>query len=722
VLELLTHVTRPRTDARGNWVAYGETSPTFLDSPDPQDAGKYHFKLMFNGTDEIDVKIGTADFYGKNDDGNLDFTDLRANSGLMFWCIQHETFQLKYNNEFRYHQMQSRINTAKTSAGKKSVTRFNSELMRMGMPLKDSGPTRADDITVPTRLGQNIIDYDLEGDSISDEWPFMQFSLMAACEVGGASNVGHMAGRRYANRPFLHSTAMASTFFDKTDPASLYNYGWNWWAEDANDSINEGVQLDENNRGYYGGGYTVEEGTTHVVQQEIPIVPPLSIAALSHAHLGGYSIATDNALGESGSEYERETVTASGVGGLFPHTLQAIGNSYANPNLLPNKAFAPWDRQLKDDGLGQAARTVTFADHSYLANKALWDEFFFSSIIPKRADRKVFEISTDKTAKQTAEEFFLPEVGEESVPLPNRRMQPYMTGLDQSKLDTLFTTSQLFNNGLADKIAAHLMVEGGFNINSTSAKAWETLLKSLRGKPVNHLDTDPDTKVATLTTTPTTGTPVGFGFVTNSPPITSASTEPSESEQWTSSRVLSDVEVEELAVAIVKQVKMRGPFLSLSEFINRKLDDSVPALAAKGALQAALDDDGVSINANFRIPKRQLSSNDIDGVAFPEALAGPAAYGSAAYIDQADVLRNLSAQLTPRGDTFVIRTYGDSMDTNGKVIARAWCEAVVQRVPEYTDSIDSQETKQADLSSSANRDFGRKLKIRSFRWLNSSEV
>jgi hypothetical protein len=177
-----------------------------------------------------------------------------------------------------------------------------------------------------------------------------------------------------------------------------------------------------------------------------------------------------------------------------------------------------------------------------------------------------------------------------------------------------------------------------------------------------------------------------------------------------------------LAVAIVKQVKLRGPFLSLSEFINRKLDGTIPALATKGALQAALDDDDVSINANFRIPKRQLSSTDIPDVAFPEALDGPAAYGSAAYIDQADVLRNLSAQLTPRGDTFVIRTYGDSIDAKGKVVARAWCEAVVQRVPEYTDSIDPQETKQADLTSSANRDFGRKLKIRSFRWLNPSEV
>jgi hypothetical protein len=241
-VQLFRHVTRPRGNPREYWEAYGEEQPTFLESPDPKDRGKYHYKLMFNGSDEIGVKIGTSDFYGKTDDTTR-WT--RNTVGLKFSCIQHETFQLKYNNEFLYHQMQSRINTTTdTTDGNKSATSFNSELMRMGMPLKDSGSTRADDITVPTRSGQNIIDYDLEGDGIPDEWPYMQFSLMAACEVGGGSNVGHMAGRRYANRPFLHSTAMASTFFDKTDPASLYNYGWNWWAEDANDSINEGVKLD----------------------------------------------------------------------------------------------------------------------------------------------------------------------------------------------------------------------------------------------------------------------------------------------------------------------------------------------------------------------------------------------------------------------------------------------------------------------------------------------
>jgi hypothetical protein len=108
--------------------------------------------------------------------------------------------------------------------------------------------------------------------------------------------------------------------------------------------------------------------------------------------------------------------------------------------------------------------------------------------------------------------------------------------------------------------------------------------------------------------------------------------------------------------------------------------------------------------------------------AFPEALEGPVAYGSAAYVDQADILRNFAAQLTPRGDTFVIRTYGDALDGNGSVVACAWCEAVVQRVPEYSDPADEAHVRQAGLKSTFNKAFGRKLEIVSFRWLNPDEV
>ena len=108
--------------------------------------------------------------------------------------------------------------------------------------------------------------------------------------------------------------------------------------------------------------------------------------------------------------------------------------------------------------------------------------------------------------------------------------------------------------------------------------------------------------------------------------------------------------------------------------------------------------------------------------AFTEALNGPIAYGSTPYVDQADVLQNMGSLLTPRGDTFVVRTYGDSLDKNGKVMARAWCEAIVQRTPDYSDTADEDYLKFSELSSDVNKRFGRKFYVVNFRWLNPKEI
>ena len=71
----------------------------------------------------------------------------------------------------------------------------------------------------------------------------------------------------------------------------------------------------------------------------------------------------------------------------------------------------------------------------------------------------------------------------------------------------------------------------------------------------------------------------------------------------------------------------------------------------------------------------------------------------------------------------MIRTYGDALDANGNVEARAWCEAVVQRVPDYLDAgEDDAHFKQADLNSGTNKNFGRKLRIVRFRFLSKQEI
>ena len=162
---------------------------------------------------------------------------------------------------------------------------FSESLLSKGFP---GGKTT---IAGAGRSGANLI----KRSNTLEGWPFLQFSLQAGVETSSGSNTGAGAGRQFASRPFLHSSPLPSPFADDLSGASLYNLGWNWSISDINEVTDAAVDVSSDKGGYYGGGYTSENGATRIVQQEIPVVPPINIAALSHARLGGYSIAdTDN--------------------------------------------------------------------------------------------------------------------------------------------------------------------------------------------------------------------------------------------------------------------------------------------------------------------------------------------------------------------------------------------------------------------------------------------
>ncbi len=696
--------------------------------------------LVFGKDDRISLKIDTESpaeslraTSGIGADGRAVSKWLSLyGAGFHHFMIDEQYVNPWQNQEdaWRHNVMLSRHggSSANLSLAEAAAT-FNRDLLLPGFP-RGIAPIDFDSSTNATPGSQIIA----AGDD-NDVVTLMEFSLSKGCETGNAASGGFGGGRRITSRPFLHSPLSVPPFIDQNDKASLYNNGWDWTIGKINaleDSIVTAKPGTGN--GYFGGGYSLENGSTHVIQREIPALPPISIASLSHAELGGFSLAYSKCMGDNpdtdtfaskfgdtqrlkrpiGVDYQR--VTATGQGGLAPHVQQAIGNSYAHPNIPSDKASTTATRLFD---LEEGPKDVPFVDHSYLANKALWDEFFFSSIAPQPSKVQLFGGST-RTAKAVADDFFKINGTTPSSPLPNRRIVPYGNNLDQAELDTLFTEANLYKDGLADKIAAHLMIEGALNINSTSVKSWKTFLSSLKGKPVAYLNGGITPQEAA-----SEGTSINFGSLPNAAPVQSADITKSNSpeDQWKSGRELTDEEIEQLAVAIVKQVKLRGPFLSTSEFINRRLDASNVDFSLKGALQAALDDDAVSINASFRTSARKMDAEtaSITGFKFPDAAKGPIAYGSAPYVDQADILRHFSEQLTPRGDTFVIRTYGDALDPNGKVIARAWCQAVVQRLPDYVDSTDAPHKKPSEITAT-NVNFGRKLEVVSFRWLNATEV
>jgi hypothetical protein len=147
-------------------------------------------------------------------------------------------------------------------------------------------------------------------------------------------------------------------------------------------------------------------------------------------------------------------------------------------------------------------------------------------------------------------------------------------------------------------------------------------------------------------------------------------------------------------------------------------------MALYGALQAALEDPRVDINKDYR--DKTITTADLNGTnyVFREAALGPRYQGTPAYISQADILQPIAPIINARSDTFLIRTYGEALAADGKtVLAKAWCEAVVQRYPEYVNPQDSPETPiTASSLQQENSAFGRRILIKSFRWLSDKEI
>jgi len=89
------------------------------------------------------------------------------------------------------------------------------------------------------------------------------------------------------------------------------------------------------------------------------------------------------------------------------------------------------------------------------------------------------------------------------------------------------------------------------------------------------------------------------------------------------------------------------------------------------------------------------------------------------FLTQADILSSLGPRISARSDTFLIRTYGEVVDpVSGEIKSRAWCEVVVQRVPQYVDATEAPE----EIPSGINITMGRRYEVVSFRWLSPENI
>ena len=69
----------------------------------------------------------------------------------------------------------------------------------------------------------------------------------------------------------------------------------------------------------------------------------------------------------------------------------------------------------------------------------------------------------------------------------------------------------------------------------------------------------------------------------------------------------------------------------------------------------------------------------------------------------------------------MVRAYGDCIDSEGRILARVWCEAEVQRGADFVDPAD-EPTKVIAQLQPVNQSFGRLYRVTSFRRLRQDEV
>ena len=118
-----------------------------------------------------------------------------------------------------------------------------------------------------------------------------------------------------------------------------------------------------------------------------------------------------------------------------------------------------------------------------------------------------------------------------------------------------------------------------------------------------------------------------------------------------------------------------------------------------------------------RVPS--LSSASLPALAVVSCKPASKAWGVPGYLTQGDLLQVLGPVLAARSDTFVVRSYGEALDEDGEVVARAWCEAVVQRTPE---PVHPDRSGLNPRTTGEKNDFGRRFVVHSFRWLHADEV
>lgn len=366
-----------------------------------------------------------------------------------------------------------------------------------------------------------------------------------------------------------------------------------------------------------------------------------------------------------------------------------IGSSWPNPTLRRlDDLFTPIRGGSFSGGAG--------CDTSFFYNDVLYDQYFFSglNIDPEHKD-SVFPYEA------VIDQDYL----DGRLPLANTRL------VNHNDPDLVDISTDGF-----EKTAANFLIDGVFNVNSTSSIAWQSILSGFRNEEIEGVSNDH--------TSGQLYEADGSAYVDNFIPSGD------HNNLFSGYRRITDAEIEDLSEMIASVNERRGVSKTLGQFVNRSPFSGDPTEQSLGKLEEAIgltsinqekhqlantttiQDDIVALNPGSFSSQAALEVNN---------LAPHTGAGLPGYLKQQDILRPLAPIMTTRGDTFVVRAYGDSSGaTNDLSTVRVVCEATVQRIPEYVDgSIDPWEK---PLKNSSNDLFGRKFKIISFKWIDLDDV
>jgi hypothetical protein len=488
----------------------------------------------------------------------------------------------------------------------------------------------------------------------------------------------------------------AIPYFFHLDKSTITNSHINNPSFYSSSTFKEDQQLGLNN---VGNGFSVSSASindTELFTSTLARDQLHSVGQLMHAPLyySGANRSSGNLTNLAAAEEDAgERMFYGRYDNLIP--AYAIGNSEADPTIPLSATSVDWRlSDYSDDWAKNFHRVIgKHYDYSYHLNQGLWDGYFFSTL-------------PSATSRQPA--------------------NPRLLARDATKSSSLSSRTA----------ASEFLLDGAFNVNSTSEEAWRALLGAFYGEA--KIDAEPASPFVRM-------------HGSTGDLFDPAADDAEDKEAYHGYRALTQDQIINLAHQVVKQIKWRRlgrdrPFTSLADFINRDPDHDAPsamgdpdAFRLRGALSAALRaadlidqteadalgiDSGTEATINTALQDNATKTDTSSALTTltTQAMEGWRSEGLPGWMTQADLLARLGSVLTSRSDTFKIRVCGESRDPiTNEVNGIAWGEAIVQRLPEFVDTnMDAADADIHSLNSKENETFGRRFVIVDFHWISES--